>query len=294
MTQGLLDSAKGGDAAALSHLLARVDDRLLRIARARLTAAVRLRVDDEDLRQEIAIRVVQVHGRDPKALAAKGIDTVARFLAYADRIAERIVIDFYRRAMRAKRGGPGGRRAPAADVERPGGSAVDAARTPSPVASPLTGASRREETERMLAAMDGLPLRHRVVLRTRLIEEIPAEEVARRWCRFMHRAAAVEAIAAWVQDDGHGLATIAGDPDVGTPRLARWIRRVYGAAEVAQALEGARGRQAAQTPPLRALSKENVHVRLHRAKEALRKAMARPQTGDGAAARVEAKRPHGR
>ncbi len=151
---GLLDLARGGDREAFGVLVERHHRMLAGLIRQRLGP----RGPVEDLLQEVF---------------AKSLSNLSRFggrssfATWAGSIALNLATDWGRKESRRRR------LAPASDVEQD--------RVPAPGSErPLHAIETREEAARARAAIDDLPLRWRLAVTLRVVEELPYETVAER------------------------------------------------------------------------------------------------------------------
>lgn len=150
-TFALFIEARGGDPSARGELLESLRARLVLWCASRMSAALRARMEPEDLAQET---LLAVH-RDFDAFAGQDRGT---FYAWVFRIAENRIRDAADRVAAGKR----------QEREIP----VEAVTTPG------TAAARREAVLRLAAAIERLPDDHRRVVRMRRFEERSYAEIA--------------------------------------------------------------------------------------------------------------------
>ena len=151
-TRDLVRHALAGDAEERVRLLERIRPRLVLWAATRMSAELRSVCDPDDIAQET---LLALH-RDFERLAPRDPE---QFLPWLFGVAENRVRDLVDRVRAAKRNG-----------ELP-------QRTQAP--SPSSDAGRREDAERLTRAIATLSEDHRMVLRLRRFEDLPATEVAR-------------------------------------------------------------------------------------------------------------------
>jgi RNA polymerase sigma-70 factor (ECF subfamily) len=152
--EALLELARGGDREAFGVLVERHHRMLAGLIRQRLGP----RGPVEDLLQEVFAKSL-----------AKLDDFGGRsaFATWAGAIALNLATDWQRKQARRRR------LAPSADVEQDS--------VPSPGSDrPLRAVETREEAARARAAIDGLPLRMRLAVTLRIVEDLPYESVAER------------------------------------------------------------------------------------------------------------------
>jgi RNA polymerase sigma-70 factor (ECF subfamily) len=171
----LLARARGGDAAALGHLLELYRNDLRLVARSLLGRVLRLRLDPSDLVQETFL---DAH-RDFAQFTGAG---EPELLAWLRRILARNLADQARRH-RAPGRDPRREESLEALIERPGDDAHEllAGRLPSP--SPSAQASRRERAVLLADALADLPADYRDVILLRNFEHLPFDQVAARMGR---------------------------------------------------------------------------------------------------------------
>lgn len=145
-----------GDLDALGALLARYQNRLYRY----LLRLVREPATAEDLFQQTWLRVVEKIGK---------YDTRRSFDAWLFTVARNLAFDYLRRVAPESLDAPVG----GADSAT---ARIDTLRSKEPPAMETLLA--RERTERLAAAMDGMPLIYREVLALRFEEEMKLEEIA--------------------------------------------------------------------------------------------------------------------
>jgi len=166
----LIEKLRAGDRDALGQWLNVRQPTLRAYIEHRLGAALRRKIEPEDLVQEVhadAIRSfpeVDLSQRDP--------------FGWLCQIAERRIIDAHRRYFGSQKR-DAGREVPmhaGADTERPG--IIDLL-----VASMTTASqafSRNQREIRLLAALESLPEEQRTALRMRYIEGLPSKEIAEK------------------------------------------------------------------------------------------------------------------
>ena len=159
-TSALLERARGGDAAAYDRLFALAAPRLRLYLRARMGAALRAHADLEDALQETWL---EAH----RALDRFEAREPGSFLRWLCRIAENVL-----RGM-ADRGGALRRRPPGAFA-----SAEAAEGRPDSGTGAATAAGRREERERVGAALEALPEPERQTLALRFFAGMTIDEIA--------------------------------------------------------------------------------------------------------------------
>lgn len=160
----LLERARAGDARALDELLGGYREQLRRLAQARMGRRLGGRVDASDIVQETLLEA----GRDIGTLRATGPREV---LAWLRRILQHNVVSAARRHLQAEG------RAVGAEAPLSGSLAERLAliRT-----SPSQGLLRKEETARILAALEQMPPDQGEVVRLRYLEGCSLREIAAR------------------------------------------------------------------------------------------------------------------
>lgn len=168
-TEHLLDRAAAGDPDARDRLLRRHRDRLRRMVAVRADPRLAARVDPSDVVQETI------------AEAATRLDRYLRdrplpFYPWLRQIAQNRLADLYRRHVRARRRTVTREEAPAG---LPDWSAAELAdRLFARHSTPSAGVHRAERRDRVRAALAALAEADREVLVLRVLEELPARDVA--------------------------------------------------------------------------------------------------------------------
>ncbi|MDZ4780007.1 MAG: sigma-70 family RNA polymerase sigma factor [Planctomycetia bacterium] len=168
--QQLVERVRRADTAALADYVQAKRPQLLGFIEKQLSAALRRKVDPEDLVQEIsadafrALAQVDLAERDP--------------FSWLCQIAERRIIDAHRRYFGAQKRDAG------REVQLQGGA--DSSQSPLvdllivSMTSPSSAFSRNQRENLLLAALDKLPGEQRDALRMRYIENLPSKEIAER------------------------------------------------------------------------------------------------------------------
>jgi RNA polymerase sigma-70 factor (ECF subfamily) len=157
----LLAQARAGDRAALEQLLERLRLYLHLLVRPRLGGALAARVDSSDLVQE---SLVHVAGGLPQF---QGTD-VPQFLAWVGQIVARVVVSSGRHHGAQKR-----------DRHREHGPEVLQG-VADGGCSPQEQAARDEQTARLAAALERLPVAYREVIQARFFDGLPFADIAER------------------------------------------------------------------------------------------------------------------
>lgn len=158
-TAHLVEQARGGDDAAYEALFARVGERLLLYLRVRL-GALQAQVDALDVLQEVYLTA---HRDFPRFRSSGGA-----FVGWLFRIADHRLLDLVDHHGAQKRRPPGGWAGTSAVLE-----GLRASHT-----GPATANERREEQERLRAALEALPPDERQVLLLHHFHERSLNEVA--------------------------------------------------------------------------------------------------------------------
>ena len=167
-TDQLLEAVRRGDAEARGRLLERQRPKLRRMVAVRFDRRLAARVDPSDIVQESLLE------------AAARIDDYVRnrplpFYPWLRRIAADRLADASRRHLHAGRRSVG-REEPAG---LPGESVMELAeRLLAPNSAPSARLRRRERRDRVRAALESLPERHREVLVLRYLEDLSTEDAA--------------------------------------------------------------------------------------------------------------------
>jgi len=164
-----LSQAASGDPLAIQKLILLHHARLRPIAAQRMPAALREKLEPEDVLQEVyAAALRQFHRFEPR-----GPDAFFRWLV---RILDSKLIDAQRRYRAAARDVR--REAPGAAADTPSGYEQLAARVAIDSLTPSRVVAREELESRLLAALAGLSHDHRRVLELRFLRGRPLREVA--------------------------------------------------------------------------------------------------------------------
>jgi RNA polymerase sigma-70 factor (ECF subfamily) len=169
----LIAEARGGDAAALGHLLELYRNYLKLVARSLIGVALRVKLEPSDLVQETFLKA----HREFAGFAGGGEQEL---IAWLRRILARTVADQVKHHCRK---GRDHMRQESLDVllERSDETLQHALGTRA--ASPSEGASRREQAVLLADAVSQLPADYREVFILRTLEHVPLEEVAARMGR---------------------------------------------------------------------------------------------------------------
>jgi RNA polymerase sigma-70 factor (ECF subfamily) len=168
-TRTLVDLAQGGDRKALNDLLERYLTRILRVVRLKRGPFLGQRLEDQDLAQEVMIRVWRsLDGYDPQETAS--------FLLWVTRIAENALRDLARRQLAAKRNP--GTSPRSLDAEHDKGVPDEAlhpisTRTPSRVIGAI------EESELVDSAVGNLDAGSQELIVLRYYYGLPLDEIAK-------------------------------------------------------------------------------------------------------------------
>lgn len=167
----LVARVRTGDAAAVASFLAARRAPLLAYIERQLGAALRRKVDPEDLYQEVSVEAV-------RSIASVNLSERDPF-GWLCQLAERRIIDAHRRYFDAQKR-DAGREVP---LGSPGGDSQHAALIDFLVAS-MTSASkafsRNEREIKLYAALESLPIDQREAIRLRYVEGLPSKEIAER------------------------------------------------------------------------------------------------------------------
>lgn len=167
-TRTLVHMAQEGDRAALNDLLERYLARILRVVRVKRGPFLGQRLEDQDLAQEVMIRVWRsLEGYDPKETAS--------FLLWVTRIAENALRDLARRQLAAKRN-PGSLFS--LDAERDRG-VPDEALHPISTTTPSRVIGRIEESDLVDSAVGSLDEDSQELIILRFYYGLPLDEIAR-------------------------------------------------------------------------------------------------------------------
>lgn len=167
----LEDRIRGGDVAALGEYLQEQRRAVLAYVERRLGAALRRKVEPEDLVQEAQAEAVRslartdLAGRDP--------------FGWICQLAEQRIVDAHRRYFGAQKR-DAAREVP---LQGGGGDSSDVGLIPLlavTMTTPSQAFSRNAREERMHAALAALPDDQREALRMRYVENLPSKEIARR------------------------------------------------------------------------------------------------------------------
>lgn len=167
----LVAKLRAGDANAMADFLVLRRNQLLAFIERQLGAALRRKVESEDVFQEVSaealrsLNSVELGDRDP--------------FSWLCQLAERRIIDAHRRYFDAQKR-DAGREVP---LGSPGGDTQHAALIDFLVAS-MTSASkafsRNEREIKLYAALESLPQDQRDAIRMRYVEGLPSKEIAER------------------------------------------------------------------------------------------------------------------
>jgi RNA polymerase sigma-70 factor (ECF subfamily) len=170
----LLILAKAGCSPALVRLLDRYRDPLAEQARGQIGRRLRVKVDVEDLLQEVSLEAYRDIGK------FRG-STEGEFLCWLRRILDTILLNQVRHYFGTRRRNLRRERRLALDADD---SMRDLARDPvAPDTSPTQRALKRERAARLAEAIETLPVRYREVIVLRHIEGLSFPEIARRMDR---------------------------------------------------------------------------------------------------------------
>jgi RNA polymerase sigma-70 factor (ECF subfamily) len=162
---------KARDREALGRFIEQVRPRLMAYIQGQLGAALRRKVEPEDVFQEMSAEAV-------RALATAEFDQREPF-SWLCQIAERRIVDAHRRYFDAQKrdaarevplGNPGG------DTQRPGLVNLLVAS----MTTPSAAFSRNAREARLLAALQTLPEEQRDALRLRYVEGLSSKDIAHR------------------------------------------------------------------------------------------------------------------
>ena len=167
-THQLVGLAKDGDRRALNDLMDRYLPRVLRVVRLKRGTFLSQRLEDQDLAQEVLIRVWRSLGQyDPKQTAS--------FLLWVTKVAENALRDLARR-QRAKKRNPGSILSLEEEKER---GVPDRATHPMETATPSRIVSRVERSGLLDASVASLSPEAQNLLIFRFYYDLPLEEVGR-------------------------------------------------------------------------------------------------------------------
>ena len=169
--EALIARVKGHELAALADYLVAVRKPLSAFVERQLGAALRRKVEVEDIYQEVSVEAV-------RSLAEADFEHRDPF-GWLCQIAERRIIDAHRRYFGARKR-DAGREVP---LGSPGGDSQHAAIIDLLVASMTTATqalSRKAHEVRLIEALSTLPEDQREALRLRYIEGLPSKEIAER------------------------------------------------------------------------------------------------------------------
>jgi RNA polymerase sigma-70 factor (ECF subfamily) len=167
----VMERLRGGDAQALGELLERQRRPLLAYIERNLGAALRRKVEPQDILQETAVHALRalpeadLGRRDPfgwlcQIAEQRIIDAHRKFIGSQKRAADREV------ALEAP-AGPGGQ-----------GGLIDL--LVASMTTPSQALLRDQRERRLQQALSSLPEEHRQALRLRYVEGLPSKEIARR------------------------------------------------------------------------------------------------------------------
>lgn len=165
--RSLFDQAVAGDRAAADRLFARAADRLLLFVRLRLGPALRARLDEHDVLQEVFVHAQRDLGRFD---AAGSSDPERAFVHWLCALAENRLRDlaaFHRRQRRDPAREQRDVTAVLRELQRQGHG-------------PATSMVRREERDRLAIGIDGLDDGDREVLLLRFFEGLTVDAIADR------------------------------------------------------------------------------------------------------------------
>jgi RNA polymerase sigma-70 factor (ECF subfamily) len=181
----LLRAAQAGDQDALARLCTRYEDRVRRLVRKRMNAALRAKAESSDLVHEVMLKVVAgfdaIEIRDDRS-----------FGKWITRVVFNEAVDLARKRVTT----------PAEDADTP---AERAAR----ITDPADRVVRSEERARVMRAIAALPDDQRKVVELRDLDELPYGEIARLMgratedaVRMLHRRALVRLTAILTEQAG--------------------------------------------------------------------------------------------
>jgi RNA polymerase sigma-70 factor (ECF subfamily) len=166
-TRALVDLAQEGDRAALNDLLTRYLPRVLRVVRLKRGPFLGQKLEDQDLAQEVLIRVWRsLEGYDPSETAS--------FLLWVTRVAENALRDLARRQLAAKRN-PGYMFSLDAERER---GVPEEALHPMSTATPSRVIGQVEDSQIVDSAVACLDSSTQELIVLRYYFDLPLEEIA--------------------------------------------------------------------------------------------------------------------
>jgi len=166
----LIERFRGGDREALGEWLSVRRPTLLAYIERRLGAALRRKIEPDDLLQEVHSDAIRSYAE---------IDFTKRdAFGWLCQIAERRIVDAHRRFFGSQKRSAGRELALDAGADSQGGGIVDLL-----IASMTTASqafSRDQKQIRLLAALESLPEESRTALRMRYLEGLPSKDIAQR------------------------------------------------------------------------------------------------------------------
>jgi RNA polymerase sigma-70 factor, ECF subfamily len=172
--EALVARLRGGDAQALADFMSARQPQLMAFIDRRLGAALRRKIEPEDLYQEVSaeslrsLGEVDLKDRDP--------------FNWLCQVAERRIIDAHRRFFGSQKRDAGRE----VSLNAGGGGSTGTSRPGlinllvASMTSASAAFSRDQKQMRLLAALEKLPEEHREALRLRYLENLPSKEIAER------------------------------------------------------------------------------------------------------------------
>jgi RNA polymerase sigma-70 factor (ECF subfamily) len=172
--EALLSQVRAGDCEALGQFIAARQPQLLAFIDRRLGAALRRKIEVDDLYQEVSAEAIRslpeidLKERDP--------------FNWLCQVAERRIIDAHRRFFGSQKRDA----AREVSINAPGSGSTSTSRPGlinllvASMTSASAAFSRDQKQIRLLAALEKLPEEHREALRLRYLENLPSKEIAER------------------------------------------------------------------------------------------------------------------
>jgi RNA polymerase sigma-70 factor (ECF subfamily) len=170
--EALLTRVRGGDSQALADFLVARQPQLMAFIDRRLGAALRRKIEPEDLFQEVSTEALRSLGE---------VDLAQRDpFSWLCQVAERRIIDAHRRFFSSQKRDAG--REVSMNAGAGGGTSTSRPGLINLLVASMTSASqafsRDQKQMRMLTALEQLPEEHRQALQLRYLEGMPSKQIA--------------------------------------------------------------------------------------------------------------------